>query len=129
LLLKPTGEMYKPNWTTNGIIYLKSLYFTFKAATYNPTLKLATNARKRNNGTHKIVQSGTKLYHIISTISIINEIKKSTRFTIIVLTGMINLGKYNFVSIFELPIKEALASEKEVEKNCHGSNAEYTRMG
>jgi hypothetical protein len=45
------------------------------------------------------------------------------------LTGMISLGKYNFVSILEFPTKEALASEKEVEKNCHGSNAEYTRIG
>ena len=33
LLLKPTGEIYNPNCTTNGTMYLKSRYFTFKAAT------------------------------------------------------------------------------------------------
>ena len=35
-LLKPTGETYNPNWTIKGTIYLKSLYFTFIAATNKP---------------------------------------------------------------------------------------------
>jgi hypothetical protein len=46
-----------------------------------------------------------------------------------VLTGIIKRGKYIFVSIVELPIREALASLNEVEKNCHGSSAENTKMG
>jgi len=33
LLLNPTGEIYNPNCTTKGTMYLKSLYFTLTAAT------------------------------------------------------------------------------------------------
>src|SRR5205085_2505989 len=35
--LNPTGEMYTPNCKTNGITYLKSRYFTFRAASHTPT--------------------------------------------------------------------------------------------
>ena len=51
------------------------------------------------------------------------DIRKSTKFTITVLAGIINLGKYIFVNILELVISELLASLKEVEKNCHGNMA------
>jgi len=46
-----------------------------------------------------------------------------------VLAGMMILGKYIFVSKVELPTMLLLDSEKELEKNCHGSIAEYTNMG
>src|SRR6478672_3491092 len=36
LLLKPTGETYRPNWTTNGTRYLTSRYLTFSAAIHSP---------------------------------------------------------------------------------------------
>ena len=50
LLLKPTGDMYIPNCTTNGTMYLKSRYLTFRAATYNPAPMADKNANPRNKG-------------------------------------------------------------------------------
>src|SRR5665213_2799657 len=129
LLLNPTGEIYSPNCTTNGTINLKSLYFTFKAATHNPVLRLSIHVRNRKKGRYNIFQTGTKLYQNISTTKIAKEIKKSTKFTITVLAGIIIRGKYILVSMLELVISELLASLKDVEKNCHGSIAAYTRMG
>ena len=110
-------------------MYLKSLYLTFKAATYKPALKLATKARKRKIGRYRIFQPGTKPYHIIITAKIKNDIRKSIRFTMTVLTGIIRRGKYIFVSMVELPISDVLASLKDVEKNCQGSSAENTKIG
>ncbi len=74
-------------------------------------------------------QPGTKLYQNINTTKIAKEIKKSTKLTITVLAGIIIRGKYILVSMLEFVIRELLASLKDVEKNCHGSIAAYTRMG
>ena len=50
LLLNPTGVMYNPNCMINGMMYLKSRYFTFTAVKYNPTPNAQTNARNINTG-------------------------------------------------------------------------------
>jgi len=60
LLLKPTGEIYIPNCTTNGIIYLKSRYLTLSAATYSPAPIEVRNAKRRNKGRKTICQGGKK---------------------------------------------------------------------
>jgi len=57
---------------------------------------------------------------------ITNEIKKSIKQTITVLTGTISRGKYTFVSKFEFEISELLDSLKDDEKNCQGSVAAET---
>ena len=57
-----------------------------------------------------------------------NEIIKSTKLTITVLAGIIIRGKYILVSMLEFPISELLESPKEVEKNCQGSRAAYTKI-
>jgi hypothetical protein len=58
-----------------------------------------------------------------------NEIRKSMKLTITVLAGTIILGKYILVSMFAFVISELLESLNEVEKNCQGSMAAYTRIG
>jgi hypothetical protein len=128
LLLKPTGEIYIPNCTTKGTIYLKSRYLTLSAATYRPAPIEVRNAKKRNKGRKTICQEGTKWNQIINPIRIANEIRKSTTLTMTVLAGMIRRGKYIFVNIFVLVIRELLASLNEVEKNCQGSIAAYTSI-
>jgi hypothetical protein len=77
----------------NGIIYLKSRYFTFNAAIYNPVPIAVTSANNKNNGRKSILISGIKRVKTIIKISITKEIRKSIRQTITVLAGTINLGK------------------------------------
>ncbi len=60
------------------------------------------------------------------TINITNEIKKSIKQTITVLTGTIKRGKYTLVSKFEFATSDPLASLKEDEKNCQGKVAAQT---
>jgi hypothetical protein len=56
--LNPTGLRYKPNCTMNGIMYLKSRYFTFSAVIKRPAPILAIKANKRKNGRKTICQDG-----------------------------------------------------------------------
>ena len=94
-----------------------------------PAPRAVSMANIRNSGRNRIDHEGAKWYHIINPTKIINEIRKSTKLTITVLTGIINLGKYIFVSIFELVSNELLASVKEVAKNCQGNIPAYTKIG
>ena len=95
-LLKPTGEIYKPNCTIKGIMYLKSRYFTLSAVIKSPKPIDVIKANSKNNGRYKICQLGVNWYQTIKPINIINDIKKSTKLTIIELAGIISLGKYTF---------------------------------
>ena len=58
-----------------------------------------------------------------------NEIKKSVNATIIVLVGIIILGKYNLEIIFWFVMRLLEASERAFEKYCHGNMAVKTRTG
>lgn len=58
--------------------------------------------------------------------NITNDIKKSIKQTITVLTGTIKRGKYTFVSKLEFDINELLDSLNEDEKNCQGKVAAET---
>lgn len=48
----------KSNWIINGIMYLKSLYFTLSAVINNPAPKAMTKASIIKNGKNKICQPG-----------------------------------------------------------------------
>jgi len=56
----------------------------------------------------------------------INEIKKSTKQTKMVLNGITILGKYTFENKLALPTIELLTSLNTFENNCHKSMAEAT---
>src|SRR6185369_4130058 len=49
VLLNPTGDTYKPNCTMNGIMYLKSRYFTLSAVIYKLIPNEAKKAKIVNN--------------------------------------------------------------------------------
>jgi len=93
LLLKPIGVMNKPNWMINGMIYLKSRYFTFTAVRYKPTPKAQKNANNMNRGKKIICQEGTNLNQMNITKRMIKDIAKSTRLVITDHVGIIILGK------------------------------------
>lgn len=92
-LLNPTGETYSPNCTINGMIYRKSLYFTFSAVMYKLIPNEARKARIIKNGKNKICQDGTNRYQRNKTSINAKDIPKSTRLTITELAGMISRGK------------------------------------
>ena len=120
-LLNPTGEMYKPNCTINGITYRKSRYFTFKAVIHKLGPRLAKNANKTNNGSNAIRQVGINWYQTIIRTRIEKLIRKSTKVTTIVAVGTISLGKYTLLIKFELATKLLAASERAEEKNVQGN--------
>ena len=92
-LLKPTGLTYKPNCTINGMIYLKSRYFTFTAVRYKPIPNAQVKASKTNNGKKMICQDGNTPYQMNIAVMITNDMARSTRLVITELAGMIILGK------------------------------------
>ena len=104
-LLNPTGEMYKPNCTINGITYRKSRYFTFKAVIHKLGPRLAKNANKTNNGSNAIRQVGINWYQTIIRTRIEKLIRKSTKVTTIVAVGTISLGKYTLPNILAFVVK------------------------
>ena len=57
---------------------------------------------------------------------IIREIKKSTKHTRMVLSGIIILGKYTFENRFALATMELLTSLKTFENNCQSNIADAT---
>src|SRR5579862_2385010 len=57
-LLKPTGDIYMPNWTINGTTYRKSLYFTLSAHSQTPTPIAKAIARARNIGNNTTCHVG-----------------------------------------------------------------------
>ena len=65
-----------------------------------------------------------------NTIKITSEIKKSTKLTTMVLSGIIILGKYTFENKFELLKIELLTSLNTLENNCHNNipAATYTKL-
>ena len=93
VLLKPTGEMYRPNCIIKGMIYLKSRYFTFTAVRYRPTPNAHTKANSINKGRKIICQEGMNWYHTHIAIIMMKDIPRSTRLVITELAGMIILGK------------------------------------
>lgn len=93
ILLKPTGLTYKPNCTMNGMIYLKSRYFTFTAVRYNPIPNAQVKASKMNSGKKIICQEGMNPYQINMADMIINDMPRSTRLVITELAGIIIRGK------------------------------------
>ncbi len=92
LLLNPTGEIYEPNCTTNGMTYLKSRYFTLSDATHKPGPRLANKAKIMKIG-NKVLPARHKL--IINHYS--NQYDKTYKSSINAVTrvamGMIILGK------------------------------------
>ncbi len=60
LLLNPTGEIYSPNWTINGTIYLKSRYLTFNEVINRPNPKAVRKVTIRNPNTNINFQVGKK---------------------------------------------------------------------
>ena len=121
LLLNPTGEMYRPNWTMNGMMYRKSRYFTFNAVIQRLGPRLARNAKITNNGNNNICGPGTYWYQTIIKTSSEKLIKKSTIATTTVAAGTINLGKYTLLIKFAFVTRLFEASASAVEKNVHGS--------
>ena len=93
LLVKPTGEMYWPNWTMKGTTYLKSRYFTFKADNHNPAPIAAQNANNTNSGKPTIDQLTTCPYQAMRKTRMTNDIAKSMKLTTTALAGIVNLGK------------------------------------
>src|SRR5262245_19844480 len=93
LLLKPTGETYTPNCTTNGIMNRKSLYLTFNDANHRPAPMAGPSAIIVKSGSVSTRQPGTKRYQIINTARSASEIRKSTKLTITALDGIASLGK------------------------------------
>ena len=93
LLLKATGDTYIPICIMNGMMTLKSRYFTFKAAKSNPAPKAVINPNIKNKGNSNICQPGKKAVDIIIMIRRTKEIQKSTIQTITLLIGKIIIGK------------------------------------
>src|SRR5713226_736902 len=121
--LKPTGETYKPNWTTKGTRYRKSRNLVLRAANHKPAPRAVASASNNNAGSKSIRHVGTIWYHAIMTSSSTKVIRKSTRLTTMEVAGTIRRGKKTFEIKFALLSSEALLSENEFAKNCHGSNA------
>ncbi len=88
--------------------------------------KPLSTVNKINKGAKIICQCRLCPVAINKTTKIISEIKKSTRHTKIVLSGIMILGKKTFENKFELPTMELLTSLNTLENNCHKSIAEAT---
>src|SRR5438128_1657291 len=93
LLSNPTGVIYNPNCTMNGIMYLKSRYLTFTAVRYNPIPIEQRNAIKIKNGKRIICHEGMNRNQMNMPVIITKDIPRSTRLVITELAGMIILGK------------------------------------
>src|SRR5258708_6906673 len=110
----------------NGITYLKSRYFTFRAVIHRPGPRLARNAIATNAGSATMCQLGAKRYHTMRPTSSTKLTRKSTNETTTAAVGTMRRGKYTLLMRFELPMRLAEDSDNAVEKNCQGSSPANT---
>src|SRR5262245_3546380 len=80
-LEKPTGDMYRPNCTMNGMTKRKSRYLTLSAPIRRAGPRLASTAKSTNAGSKRICQLGQKLNQTIKPTNSNKVIPKSIRAT------------------------------------------------
>ena len=78
-----------------GMMYLKSLYLTFKAASKQPKPKVVSNVMNKANGSNIKIKSSEKEgpHYNKTIINIIKVMQKSTNVPNTPDMGIINLGK------------------------------------
>ncbi len=109
---------------TNGSVYWKSLYCTLKADSHSPTPRDVNIANKINAGNQMILTVGTNPIKSIIPMRMAKAMAKSTRGDRIPESGMIILGKYTLVMIFEFVIMLFVDRVTPSAKRVHGSKAE-----
>jgi len=125
--VKTTGLRYNAIWTTNGTNTLKSRYFTEDEEKKRPEPKDAMKPSKVKKGTNIEFKGGVKPEKPKIKINKIRETVKSIRETTELLNGIVMRGKYIFLMICSLFIKEFETSENKDETNCHGKTALPTK--
>src|SRR5215813_5615127 len=119
--LNPTGEMYRPNCTMNGMTYRKSRYLTLRTVIQSAGPRLARKPIATNSGKSSICQPGRNWYHAIKASAMAKLMRKSTKDTTTAAVGMISLGKYTLLIRFVLLTRLFEASSSAEEKKVQGS--------